>query len=319
MSIFDAIIQGIVQGLTEFLPVSSSGHLAISQHILGVDEGNLFFNVMLHLGTLLAVIAVYYKLIGKLIVAFFTLIRDIVTGRYRWSKMTEEQNLVVMLIIGLIPLFLLFIPLPFGNGLTAKDLAEMWSGNTGYFTLVGLALMATAVLLALGIVSNKATERSYRERGIVRKKGMGRHRMNVIDALSIGLAQAFAAVFPGLSRSGSTLAVGELRGINKQKALDYTFVLGIPSILAAALLEGKDAVRQGAVTSEIMLPVVVGIIVSAVVGFFAILLFRWMLKKDRMYIFVVYTAVVGLIIAIIGITELNSGVNIFTGKPLVFM
>ena len=98
MSIFDAIIQGIVQGLTEFLPVSSSGHLAISQHILGVDEGNLFFNVMLHLGTLLAVIAVYYKLIGKLIIAFFTLIRDIVTGRYRWSKMTEEQNLVVMLI-----------------------------------------------------------------------------------------------------------------------------------------------------------------------------------------------------------------------------
>lgn len=121
MSIFDAIIQGIVQGLTEFLPVSSSGHLAISQHILGVDEGNLFFNVMLHLGTLLAVIAVYYKLIGKLIIAFFTLIRDIVTGKYRWSKMTEEQNLVVMLIIGLIPLFLLFIPLPFGNGLTAKD------------------------------------------------------------------------------------------------------------------------------------------------------------------------------------------------------
>ena len=291
MSIFDAIIQGIVQGLTEFLPVSSSGHLAISQHILGVDEGNLFFNVMLHLGTLLAVIAVYYKLIGKLIIAFFTLIRDIVTGKYRWSKMTEEQNLVVMLIIGLIPLFLLFIPLPFGNGLTAKD----------------------------GIVSNKATERSYRERGIVRKKGMGRHRMNVIDALSIGLAQTFAAVFPGLSRSGSTLAVGELRGINKQKALDYTFVLGIPSILAAALLEGKDAVRQGAVTSDIILPVVVGVIVSAVVGFFAILLFRWMLKKDRMYIFVAYTAAVGLIIAIIGIAELNSGVNIFTGKPLVFM
>ena len=96
-------------------------------------------------------------------------------------------------------------------------------------------------------------------------------------------------------------------------------MLGIPSILAAALLEGKDAVRQGAVTSDIMLPVVVGIIVSAVVGFFAILLFRWMLKKDRMYIFVAYTAAVGLIIAIIGIAELNSGVNIFTGKPLVFM
>lgn len=91
--------------------------------------------------------------------------------------------------------------------------------------------------------------------------------MNVIDALSIGMAQLFAAIFPGISRSGSTLAVGELRGLNKQKALDYAFVLGIPSIIAAALLEGKDAIKEGAVTSDMILPVIVGVIISAIVGF----------------------------------------------------
>ncbi|MEE0859760.1 MAG: undecaprenyl-diphosphate phosphatase [Acutalibacteraceae bacterium] len=319
MNVFDAIIQGIVQGLTEFLPVSSSGHLAISQHILGVDEGNLFFNVMLHVGTLLAVIVVYYKLIGRLFVAFAKMVRDIVTGKYRWSKMDEDQNLVVMLVVGLIPLFLLFLPLPFSGGLTARDLAEIWSGNSGYLIVVGISLIITSVLLIIGSCANKLTEKSYKARGIARKRGAGRLHLNVIDAISIGIAQLFAAIFPGISRSGSTLAVGELRGINKQKSLDYAFVLGIPSIIAAALLEGNDAIKAGAVTSDIILPVIVGMIFSAIVGFVAILLFKWMLKKDRMYIFAIYTALVGLIITIISCVELGSGANIFTGQPLIFM
>lgn len=319
MSIFDAIIQGIVQGLTEFLPVSSSGHLAISQHVLGVEESNLFFNVMLHVGTLLAVIAVYYKLIGRLFVAFFTMVKDIVTGKYKWSKMTDDQNLVVMLVIGLLPLFLLFVPLPFSGGLNAKDLVEIWSGKSGYLIVIGISLLVTSTLLTLGIFANKITEKNYKDKGVIRKSGTGRHHLNVIDALSIGMAQLFAAIFPGISRSGSTLAVGELRGLNKQKALDYAFVLGIPSIIAAALLEGKDAIKEGAVTSDMILPVIVGVIVSAIVGFFAIVLFKWMLRKDRMYIFVAYTAIAGLIILIIGGIELNSGVNIFTGKALEFM
>lgn len=319
MNVFDAIIQGIVQGLTEFLPVSSSGHLAISQHILGVDESNLFFNVMLHVGTLLAVIVVYHKLIIRLFFAFLKMVQDIVTGKYRWSKMDEDQNLVVMLVVGLIPLFILFLPLPFSGGLTAKDLAEIWSGNSGYLIVVGISLIATSILLILGSCANKLTEKSYKARGIVRKKGAGRLHLNVIDALSIGMAQLFAAIFPGISRSGSTLAVGELRGINKQKSLDYAFVLGIPSIIAAALLEGNDAIKADAVTSDMILPVIVGMIFSAIVGFVAILLFKWMLKKDRMYIFAIYTAVVGLIITIICCIELNTGSNIFTGEPLVFM
>ena len=101
MSILDAIIQGIVQGLTEFLPVSSSGHLAITQHILGAGTGesNLFFNVMLHVGTLVAVVAFYHKLVWDLIKEFFLMLKDIFTGKFKWSKMNYNRNLVVMLII----------------------------------------------------------------------------------------------------------------------------------------------------------------------------------------------------------------------------
>ena len=97
--------------------------------------------------------------------------------------MTQEENMVVMLVVGLLPLFLLFVPLPFSQGLTPKDLAQMWSGNSGYLIVVGLALMLTSALLLLGNSANKITEKAYKVRGVIRKKGAGRHRINAIDAL----------------------------------------------------------------------------------------------------------------------------------------
>lgn len=318
MNILDAIIQGIVQGLTEFLPVSSSGHLAISQHILGVTEDNLFFNVMLHVGTLVAVVVVYYKLIGRLIAAFFKLLKNVFTGKFKWSKMDGDQNLIMMLIIGLVPLFLLFAPLPGSGGLTPKALAEVWAGNSGYFIVVGISLLFTSLLLVLGINASKWTAKRYAQRGINKRNGVGRTRYNVIDAVSVGIAQTFAAVFPGLSRSGSTLAVAQMRGINKQAALDYSFVLGIPAILAAAVLEGKDAIEADAINSADLFPVLIGMITSAVVGFFAIKLFKWMLAKDRMHVFVIYTAIAGAAVFIISLIELSTGTNLFTGAPLAF-
>ena len=96
MSIFDAIIQGVVQGLTEFLPVSSSGHLAITQHIMGVTEGNLFFNVMLHIGTLVAVVAFYYKLIWRLIKELFAIIKDVFTGKFTFKNKNHDRNMIVL-------------------------------------------------------------------------------------------------------------------------------------------------------------------------------------------------------------------------------
>lgn len=318
MTVIDAIIQGVVQGLTEFLPVSSSGHLAITQHILGAGgESNLFFNVMLHIGTLVAVVAFYHKLIWSLIKEFFRMIGDIFTGKFKWSQMNYERNLIVMLIIGLLPLFLLFIPIP-GTDLKIKDLADIFSASP-ILLVTSVSLMITSVLLFIGIRFNK------RNLTVVRKHlrgsspdGGGRESYTVLDALCVGLMQCVAALFPGISRSGSTLAVGEMRGINKQKAFDYTFVLGIPSILAAALLEGVDAIKSPEGLNIDWLPILVGVVVSAVVGYLSIVIFKWLLKSDKMIIFVIYTALVGVAFTVISVIELMTGANLFTGQPIVF-
>ena len=320
MNIIQAIILGIVQGLTEFLPVSSSGHLTIFQHIMGIDmEGNLFFNVMLHVGTLVAVCVVYYKLIFRLIKAFIGLIKDIFTGNFKWSQMDGDKNLLVMLVIGLLPLFLLFVPIPGAGGLNGKDLAGIWQGNTGYFIITGFALLATSIMLWVGIKAMENAANKTAHGGNV--KAPGRRRLKTIDAVCIGVTQCLAAVFPGLSRSGSTLAMGELRGVNKQVSLDYTFVLGIPSILAAALLEGKEALEAQGTQDTLQLSttaMIAGMIAAMVVGFFAIKLFKWMLAKDRTNVFVIYTLIMGVAIIVIGAIELSTGNNIFSGQPLTF-
>lgn len=317
MSIFDAIIQGIVQGLTEFLPVSSSGHLAITQHILGTSgDGNLFFNVMLHVGTLVAVIAFYYKLIWSLIKEFFSMIKDIFTGKFKWSKMNYERNLIMMLIIGLLPLFLLFIPIP-GTEMKIKDLAEVLSASP-ILLVTAISLLVTSTLLTIGIICNRrnSSKGGKHLKGAGKAGSNGRESYTILDAVCVGLMQVAAAVFPGLSRSGSTLAVGEMRGINKQKALDYTFVLGVPSIVAAALLEGIDAVKSPEGINVEIGVIIAGVIASAVVGYLAIVIFKWFLKSDKMSIFVIYTAIVGIAFIVISIIEMNTGVNLFTGAPL---
>ena len=317
MSIFDAIIQGIVQGLTEFLPVSSSGHLAITQHILGTSgDGNLFFNVMLHVGTLFAVIAFYYKLIWSLIKEFCSMVKDIFTGKFKWSKMNYERNLIMMLIIGLLPLFLLFIPIP-GTEMKIKDLAEVLSGSP-ILLVTAISLLVTSALLTIGIICNRrnSSKGGKHLKGAGKAGSNGRESYTILDAVCVGLMQVAAAVFPGLSRSGSTLAVGEMRGINKQKALDYTFVLGVPSIVAAALLEGIDAVKSPEGINVEIGVIIAGVIASAVVGYLAIVIFKWFLKSDKMSIFVIYTAIVGIAFIVISIIEMNTGVNLFTGAPL---
>ena len=304
MSIFNAVIQGILQGLTEFLPVSSSGHLVLSQHILGVKGNNLFFDVMLHIGTLIAVLAVYYKLVIRLIVSFFSMVGDIFTKKFKWSKMDYDRRLVVMLIIGLLPLFCLFIPIP-GTDMSIKDFAQKWS-NEGNIFIVGCSLIVTSILLAVGIKINQGSDQS---------RAGTKKQYNVVDSLCVGFTQFLAAIFPGLSRSGSTLSIGLMRGISKQNALDYSFILGIPAIIAAALLELKDVVEMGSLDINIA-SVIIGMVVSAVVGFLAIKLFKWLLSTDKMYIFVFYTLILGIVTVVIDVMEKSKGVNIFTGISL---
>lgn len=317
MNIFEAIVLGAVQGLTEFLPVSSSGHLAIFQHFFGLNDNNLFFNVMLHVGTLTAVCAVYWRLFLRLIKSFFMILKKIFTGKFKWSEMDADENLVMMIIIGLLPLFLLFLPI--GGGMKIKDLADKWSSDS-YLIITSISLLVTSFLLVIGINANRKTTILYKSHGKLRADGAGRRKLNPVDAVFIGLFQAVAAIFPGISRSGSTLTAGELRKINKQRALDYSFVLGTPAIIAAALLEGKDALfpADGSTVSIEFFPTLIGIITSAIVGFLAIRLFKWLLSTNRMYYFVLYTAGAGIICLVISIIELISGVNLFTQQPLTF-
>lgn len=318
MEFIYSIVMGIVQGLTEFLPVSSSGHLTLVHHIFGVDgESNFFFNVMLHVGTLAAVCAFYYKLLWSLIKSFFGLIGKIFTGKFSWKNRTDDENMIFMLIIGLLPLFLLFLPVP-GMDINFKDFSEMFSANK-YLIVVASCLLITSVLLWIGIACNKRTC----NKGIFIKhsgdlsKGEGRTRYTVLDSICVGLMQAVATL-PGISRSGSTLAVGEMRGINKQKAIDYTFILGVPTILASAVFELKGALETPIPPSDQMstISIVIGMVVSAIVGYLAIVIFKWFLKTDKMYIFAIYTAVMGIIAIVIALIEMQSGTNIFSGVAL---
>ena len=303
--IIQNVILGIIQGLTEFLPVSSSGHLNIAEHLMGMSDGGVFLDVMLHIGTLAAVLVFYHKLIWRLIKAFFLLIKDIFTGKFKWSKMDGDRNLIFMLIIGLIPLFLLFVPIPeIAPGVEkVKDLADLFK-ESRFFIVTGFALLVTSLLLFIGIKCNKRqTGKHFQKDAESNYDGNGRTRYGVLDAITVGIGQLFAALFPGLSRSGTTLAVGEMRGINKQAALDYTFILGIPSIIAAAVLEVKD-VPKSALNTESIIAVLCGVVAAAVVGYFAIKLFKWLLKTDRMIIFVIYTAIVGLMVVGVSVYEL---------------
>ena len=303
--IIQNVILGVVQGITEFLPVSSSGHLNIAKHLMGIDDGGIFLDVMLHIGTLAAVIIFYHKLIFRLIKAFGLLVKDIFTGKFKWSQMDGDRNLLVMLVIGLIPLFLLFAPIP-GTDMKVKDLADLFAENK-YFIVVGISLLVTSTLLFIGNrINHRPQGKHFKKDAESNYTGNGRTRYTILDALCVGLTQCFAAVFPGLSRSGSTLSAGQMRGINKQAALDYTFILGIPSIIAAAVLEIKD-VETSSLTTDSIIAVACGVVAAAVVGYLAIVLFKWLLKSDKMIVFIIYTAVVGLIVTGISIFEILSG------------
>ena len=309
MNFFDAIIQGIVQGLTEFLPVSSSGHLAITQHVLGVTENNLFFNVMLHIGTLVAVVAFYYKLIWRLIKEAVFIVRDIFTKKFSFKNMNHDRRMIFMLIIALLPLFLLFVPVP-GTGMKVKDFADVLSGPD-YFYVVGIALLATSALLTIGNICNNRMEKKEKAAGTVSQQGAGKQSLTVLDAVVVGLTQCCAAIFPGLSRSGSTLAAGQLRGVNRQTALDFTFIMAIPSILAAAVLELSDALSDPAGVGISVWVILAGMVASAIVGYLSIVLFKWLLKTNKMIVFIAYTAVVGIAVIVISIIEAKVGHNIF--------
>ena len=262
MNIINAVILGIVQGITEFLPVSSSGHLVLLQKIFGITEPALFFDTMLHLGTLAAVFAVLHK--------------DI------WAVLKKPvQPLTGFLLLATIPVVV--FALVFGK--TVEHIFE-----TGSF--LGWAFLATSALLTFADYITK------RAAGINCLKKA--ENMNWIDALIIGLLQAIAIV-PGISRSGATISGALSRRLDKDFAGRFSFLLSIPAILGAVVLQTKDILKFG-ITHETergeisIMTVIVGAIIAAVVCFFAIRFMLKIIREKSLRPFAVYTAALGLFI-----------------------
>lgn len=286
MGILSAIFQAVIQGLTEFLPVSSSGHLSLYQHFTGNSgEGALFFSAVLHLGTLVAVCLAFRQTIWAMIKELGEMFKDIGHRRFTLKNMNVERRMIIMMILSCLCL----APFVF-----VKDWFEGIAEDKSIFA-EGLCFLYTAAILYMSDRCAKGTKTA--------------EDIKAKDAVTVGLFQA-VALLPGVSRSGSTISAGLFSGFTRELAVKYSFILGIPVILLSCLIEVKDAV-----TSEAAIPwgaCFVGFIVAAFVGLIAIKLVTWLVRKDRFRIFAYYTAVLGIIVLLISFIELCMG------RPIVF-
>ena len=270
MSVLHAVLLGIVQGVTEFLPISSSGHLAIAEHLLGVQGASEipeFFDVLLHLGTLVAVFIAYWSDICGMILEFFRGVGDLIHHSTP-ERIPPARRMILLIIVGTLPLFLV---------LPVKDRIEALSDS---MIFVGCALLFTGCMLFLcdRAAKGRKTEKSAR----------------LTDVLLVGVAQAVATC-PGVSRSGMTITTGCLMGFERSFAVRYSFLMSIPAILGANLLAVKDALEAGIVWSEV--PVyLAGVVVAAVVGYGCIRLLHFIASKGRFGVFAYYCWAVGAMV-----------------------
>lgn len=270
MSVLHAVVLGIVQGVTEFLPISSSGHLAIAEHLLGVQGASEipeFFDVLLHLGTLVAVFIAYWSDIYAMILEFFRGVGDLIHHSTP-NRIPPARRMILLIIVGTLPLFLV---------LPVKDRIEALSDS---MIFVGCALLFTGCMLFFcdRAAKGRKTEKSAR----------------LTDVLLVGVAQAVATC-PGVSRSGMTITTGCLMGFERSFAVRYSFLMSIPAILGANLLAVKDALEAGIVWKEV--PVyLAGVVVAAVVGYGCIRLLHFIASKGRFGVFAYYCWAVGAMV-----------------------
>lgn len=258
MSWLEALILGMIQGLTEYLPVSSSGHLAIGSALFGIQgEDNLTFSIVVHVATVLSTLVILWKEVDW-----------IFRGLFKF-QMNDETKYFINIIISMVPIGIV--------GLFFKDKVEEIFGS-GLF-IVGLMLLVTATLLAFSYYAKPRTK----------------EHISMKDAFIIGLAQA-CAVLPGLSRSGSTIATGLLLGDKKEKLAQFSFLMVIPPILGEALLDGLKIVKGAAEANAdvSLVALIVGFLSAFVFGCIAC---KWMIdivKKGKLIYFAVYCAFVGI-------------------------
>ena len=267
MSLLSAVLLGLVQGVTEFLPISSSGHLAIAEELLsftGASDIPGFFDVLLHLGTLVAVFIAYWADIREMVLEFFAGVRDI-RNHATPSPLPPARRLILLIIVATVPLFVI---VPF------KDTIEGLSGSL-YF--VAFALIFTGFMLFASdrVKKGRKTERTATE----------------TDALIVGIGQAVATC-PGISRSGTTITVGCFMGYERSFAVRFSFLMSIPAILGANILSLKDAFETSIVWGDV--PVyLVGVAVAAISGYACIRLLKMIAEKGKFGAFAYYCWAVG--------------------------
>ena len=273
MSLLSSILLGLIQGVAEFLPISSSGHLAIAEHLLGMSGASdipEFFDVLQHLGTLVAVFVAYWDDVRDMVVEFFCGVRDLARGSTP-TPVPPARRMILLIIVGTLPL-LIVLPI--------KDLVEGLADNM-YF--VAAALLVTGCLLF-------ASDR-------VRKGRKTEKSATMVDVLLVGVAQAIATC-PGISRSGTTITAGCFRGFDRKFAVRFSFLLSIPAILGANILSLKDAVEAGIIWADV--PVyLVGVVVSAVVGYACIRLLKMIADRGKFGAFAYYCWAVGVLTLIL--------------------
>ena len=269
MTYLTAFLLGLVQGVAEFLPISSSGHLAIAQNLLGMQEAGSvpeFFDVLLHLGTLIAVFAAYWKDICEMVVELFRGIGDL-AHRSTPSPVPPARRLILLIVVGTLPLF------------AVLPIRKAVQGLSDNMVFVGAALIVTGILLFLcdRVRKGRKTERSA----------------TWVDALLVGVGQAVATL-PGVSRSGMTITAGCFVGYERRFAVRFSFLLSIPAVLGANILSVGDAVQAGINGAEVPM-YLVGVVTAAVVGHLCIRLLKYVADKGRFGAFAYYCWAVGIL------------------------
>lgn len=269
METFEALILGLLQGLTEYLPVSSSGHLAIGSHILGIEaEENLMFTVAVHVATVLSTLVVLGGEIIRLVRGTFGPFN---AGASGLARLNADQRYMLNILVSMIPIFVV--------GIFFKDAVESIFGQG--LLVVGCCLLVTAGLLAYSYLSKPRQKES----------------ISLLDAFIIGIAQA-VAVLPGLSRSGSTIATGLILGNNKAHMAQFSFLMVIPPILGEALLDTIKAAKEGfsaAFGDLSVMALVVGFVAAFVSGIAAC---KWMIgivRRGKLIYFAYYCVAVGAV------------------------
>lgn len=263
-----AIVLGMVQGVAEFLPISSSGHLSLLQHFFDMEEPDTLYNILLHFATLIAVCVVYWRDVVDMIVEFFRGIASLFSRQGGHGNPPEGRRLVLLVILGTLPLFLI---LPF------DDMVEGLGANPVF---VSAMLLVTGCILFL-------SDRYGGGRKTVRTA-------TVRDVLLVGVAQG-AATIPGLSRSGTTISAGMALGFDRNFAVRYSFLMSLPAVFGATLLKVVKVAKSGVLDTKLLPMYLTGMVVAGVVGYFSIRLVKLLADKGKFGRFAYYCWIAGVI------------------------